>query len=217
MTPVLLRWHLGLGDAILCNGLVRTLIHSYDHIVLPCYKRNEQSVLAMFQDLHDEGRIETIIVDGEGYESPCKHEIKLGYNGINFDDTRFDWSFYNQAGVPFTNKWTEFKLPYQPTSYRTKMRDGYIHDRYIHDDSERGFNIPLEGVRTARQDSHVIFDHIAAIDSCAEFHGINSCFAILVDLSPDLECERFLHRYARPDGAALPIFGRVWTICNEPL
>lgn len=216
MNAIYLNIHLGLGDALICNGLVRCLLEEHGIIFLPHWSRNRESLRAMLFDIIEDGRVKLIEVDstGEPKEQALLvgvNQMNLGYHGKDFDKSRWDESFYRQAEVPFLLKWGAFDLP---TSLSLNPS---IHDvpKFIHDDEKRGFNIPLEGHRPTPV-LKCIFDHVHELMAAKEIHCINSSFAILADLI-NAPGERFLHRYARPDGGALPIFGQHWTILDRPL
>lgn len=213
MKRTLLHWHLGMGDALLCCGLVRSLVEDRKlNLLLPCWQGNEASIAQMFADLVP--FVETFAVNPDGhydFQGADSH-IRIGNKGLNFEPEHFDRSFYAQAGVPFNDKWQRFKIgaepPYSPTECEI----------LIHDDPERGFDISgVAGYRPERQ--RTIFNaYYSALHDAKEIHCINSSVAILADLinTPNAS-KRFLHRYARPDGGALPIFGREWTILDKPL
>lgn len=207
MNRTLLRWHLGLGDALICNGLVRVLVERGLALTLPSKPHNEPSVRAMFSDLGD--AVEVLPVLDDDYINPHSDELRLGYFGDNFDPRRWDESFYHQAGVPFLAKWQKFKLPNEV--YDIQRNEGRV---FIHDDAERGFVINMEGYRPLKKGT--IFEHLPVLEcGCTEeIHCINSCFAILADLikAPG---KKYLHYYARPTD--LPIFGEHWTVLQNPL
>lgn len=203
MKRLLLRSHLGLGDHLLCNGLVRTLVQRGHEIDVPCYPHNAESVSIMFSDLAERVRVITVDNDTQlrNLEGPS---IDIGHYGKGFDPYRFDESFYRQGGVPFLNKWTAFHCPMVVPHVRLP--------RFVHDDTERGFIIPLTGYRPPRMALDYLYGKIAFSD---EFHGINSSMSILADLMEE-DRSRTLHRYSRPDGGAMPVWGRGWTILDAP-
>lgn len=201
-----------MGDALICNGLVRTLIDRGHQLIIPCWTRNEPSVKAMFHDLIENGSVEVIgSLDPDLTFANWEPQIKLGQYGVDFDPKRWDESFYRQANVPFSRKWDAFSLG---RGYDRISIPPEITHRFVHDDEDRGFNIPLEGTRPTKN-CPILFWAIQ-LPCFAEIHCINSCFAILADLI-DAPGQKFLHRYARPDGGALPVFGREWTILDAPL
>lgn len=203
-----LKWHLGLGDALICNGLVRNLLETQAHeIVLPSWPHNAPTVRAMFSDLESVSVVEIIsagelILAAKNYE----HVLPLGYYGENFNEAQWDVSFYQQAGVGFLEKWGRFECP-EPRSSRA------VEPVFIHDDIERGYCIPMEGRRPLPRAS--LFDFIEDLRGAREIHCINSCFAILADLITGCPAKKFLHVYARP-GEALPVFGEHWTYLRKP-
>lgn len=200
-----LHWHLGLGDALLCNGLVRELVKRGHQLVLPCWEHNLKSLEVMFSDLKDS--VQMRVFSNGAYLVPhIPVEIGLGYYGKDFDSNRWDESFYRQAGVPFLCKWTSFRIGSDVDAH-----EKHAPYWFIHDDEKRGFRIPMEGHRPEQTES--IFDHYTDLIDAREIHCINSSFAILADLI-DAPGRKVLHRYARPDGGVLPVLGRKWEILD---
>jgi len=206
--------NLGLGDLLLCNGLIRYLISQKIYeLQIPCYPHNLKSAIAIFEDLIQDKSLEIVPHD-------CIRtfpSIHLGQRGRNFDPNRWDESFYVQAEVPFIEKWRSFSVPRKFDYASFYQLDGkYDGDRikFIHDDSSRGFDIPIKGFRPEKTDS--ILDHVKTLCEAGEFHCINSSFAILIDQMGFIG-KKYLHRYARRDGCALPIFGQRWQILDRPL
>lgn len=211
MKSLLLHWHLGLGDAIICNGLVRNLAPNYSHIHLPCYNHNRWSVHDMFDDLDN---VSTIVVrsDDEMDELLVGDEcLGLGYYSDEpFDDRRFDQQFYRQAGVDFDKRWTDFKwggdvgLSYTPDN-----------SAFIHDDRSRGFKINMKLVNNKSlvraTNCKSVGVAIMALKNVAEIHCIDSCFALLADSLDTIATRKVIHRYARP-GSTYPTYRNNWEI-----
>ncbi len=195
----LLRWHLGLGDALVCNGMVRVLSRSNDSIVVPCWEHNLHSVQAMFADLPN---VDTMVVEDDKYENPCKKEICLGFYGKDFDRNLWDRSFYRQAGLPQTMQWSAFDIP-----EGLKVEPVPI-ECFIHDDPARGFVIRKTGFRPDKR-RLTVFDYLPELMGAKEVHCIDSCFAILADLM-GAPGELWSHQYCR-DGAP-PTYARKWAI-----
>lgn len=228
----LLKWHLGLGDALICNGLIRTLLERGLELKIPCYTHNLPSLKAMFWDVLDRIEFVSFNANDERYRDAVmganEPSIDLGYYGKGFDPNRWDESFYRQAGIPFLFKWTKFHsaeiAPEASTMYAnpaafSKTEAPKPGGRFIHDDEERGFVIPLDGLRPNPKWGRIT-EWIRTVANATEIHCINSSFAILADLIGGLEGitpRKYLHRYARPDGGAMPIWGREWEILDKPL
>lgn len=103
--------HLGLGDHILCNGLVRNYANHYERVVIPAYHHNVEAVSFMFRDLK---HVEVVgVKDDPEAVLLCdqKNCLRLGYfSKYNFDPDIFDQEFYRQAHLPFEVRWEEFKV-----------------------------------------------------------------------------------------------------------
>src|SRR4051812_16786092 len=89
--------HLGLGDHIICNGLVRELCKSYDGVYCFVKNCNLNSVVFMYRD---EPKIELIGVEDD-WEVPRKIRddkdlIKIGFEHLHTRNYNFDVSFYDQ-------------------------------------------------------------------------------------------------------------------------
>ena len=52
MSELLIYHHLGLGDHIICNGLIREYAKRFDTVKLFCKPQNVQTVLHMYDDLN---------------------------------------------------------------------------------------------------------------------------------------------------------------------
>lgn len=176
------------------------------------------SVVAMFTDLYPRVITESHAEEGR----PPDEVLNLGHYAVErgtdtFDESRFDAEFYRQAGVPFLAKWEKFSIPITAVS-ALEGEWGYkpvALPRFIHDDAARGFVIPLGGYRPDKTRG-TVFSHCPELMGAEEIHCISSSFAILADLM-DTPGKKFLHKYARPDGGALPVLGRGWTILDKPL
>lgn len=216
--------HLGLGDAIIINGLVRTLIPQYEYIVMAVKHHNEKSVEYMFSDLVDKFYTVACDDDNEAREVAADaaqdgRVLRLGgHEDRNFlkGSGHFDEEFYRQAKVPFGYRWGAFKLPERPDDMFLRDRRGCA---LICDDQTRGFKIRpslmpvgVECFRPFR--THTIFDWLPVILAAKEIHCIDSAFLNLVE-SLDLgDKPLFFHRYARPhpDERLYPTLRKNWTV-----
>lgn len=218
MRSIVIRGHLGLGDHLICNGLVRVYAEQYDRVIVPCKRHNEPSVRQMFLD---NPKIQPLPVDDDAeadkvsglLEETGSDLIKLGMFGERpFDITRFDSEMYRQAGVPFIKRWNrfEFKLPEDPV-------DPPLCDyAFVHDDPSRGFRIDVRRLSKMKiiKPSHVgtIFHWLPTIFGAKEISCVDSCFAILVDSLTlhDFKVPLLLHLYARRDKP--PHYRKQWEV-----
>jgi hypothetical protein len=224
MKPLFLDWNLGLGDAIICNGLVRTLAapmvpYARREIVLPCWERNLPTVRHMFSDLPNV-HVVTVEHDGQGVLEPGFGRellsIGINYHGpINHD--QWDKCFYDRAGVPFDAKWSKFFVPSNPQSLVPPVTPYAL----IHDDPERGFDIdfdrcgelPHYALGTSLC-SPLLTDWRDYIRNAAEIHCIDSSVMHLAELLPTTG-KLYYHKYARAKGNRQhtdAVFRKPWVV-----
>lgn len=214
-------WHLGLGDAIICAGLIAALIKQHEKLILPVKPENMVSVKAIFKNFPN---VEFFELTNDEMASLFflrateEQSIRLGWYGD--EDPRegesFDAWFYRQAGVDFNARWD-----------LNPLRD-YIGDNdtvgpktyaFIHDSFERGFNIPRNKIYTPFEvvpkiHPSGILHYAKAIRNAAEIHVIDSAFLHLVESLPTMG-KLYLHRYPRPETNTvfdLPKLRKPWII-----
>ena len=151
MKELLIRSHLGLGDGLIINALVRHFAKDHD-VTLLCKKHNQVSLSFMFRDCP---RINLMTTDNDrdlndddladaGVRHVKEHGKKalcLGMYGDRkiYDERSWDRSIYQQAGLDFQLRWNEFKCARQP-SCEIEVPHGKF--AFVHDDADRGFVIP---------------------------------------------------------------------------
>jgi hypothetical protein len=111
MNSIMIYHHLGLGDHIVCNGLVRYILDEYSpsRIFLPTKTHNYATVSRMYWDRKE---IVPCIVktDQDVPLLPCL-TLCDGFLQVGFSKVRDDWdiSFYDTNGIPFEYRWSKFK------------------------------------------------------------------------------------------------------------
>jgi hypothetical protein len=187
--------HLGLGDHLILNGLVRSLIkpdHYYYMFVKKIYKSSLQS---MYSDLTN---INFIFIDNDNDAQQWLDIfnnidiIKVGFETLNqyIDNIYFDKAFYNQYNLPINYKWEKciFNRKHDIEDNLFKSlgleKGKYI---FLHDDESRGFNIDKTFIKdktlpivTPHQTDN-IFDWCKVIENASEIHCICSSFKHLAD------------------------------------
>ena len=141
--------HLGLGDHIICNGIVRHYREIYNIVTVFCKPHYLANVEYMYRD------DDNIIVLPIGEDSNVINYINqndlhsdlitVGFNKPGFTNSKtFDEGFYNTVNLPFEYRFSKFKFDrdYEKESevYNelNPNNEPYI---YVHDDKERGFKI----------------------------------------------------------------------------
>jgi hypothetical protein len=174
--------HLGLGDHIICNGLIRYISKTYS-VALVVKHKNLTNVARMFRDckimyapiINDNDNIY-----GKGNLGWCFG----GDTSINFDE-----SFYKQAGVPFEHRWKSFYI--QRDYAKEKAVSSYLKlpKKFclVHNQASAGkvdinvkTDLPIIYMNKTPVEE-TMFDWMGVIEQAAEIHCINSSFIHLVD------------------------------------
>lgn len=209
MSDFVLYHHLGLGDHIIMNGLVR---HIYkreakkcDNFWLVCFDRNEANVKRMYEDLpkiktlpiHDSpnsglnalieskgGKTERIELTGE--------ETEIYYNGEG-DDLFFDKYGYDKKLIH------KFKTNYSKELWEASLLEGKEY-AFIHDEGYP-INDGAIGIDKFRPHQQIpIFDYLPFMFAAKEIHVISSSFLCLCIVHPELAKKTTAHLYVRNAG-----------------
>lgn len=183
MNSVFVYHHLGLGDHIICNGMVRTILDrdNPNYLYLPVKLKNLPSVKRMY---FDETRIICLPVqnDREVYSLKEMYSSNKVYRA-GFEKTRKDWdiSFYDSVNIPFEKRWSNFKC------YRDKVEEKRIEILVnpkeepfilVHDTgSSESFNIDIKDnlkVIKITTVSNCLFDWCGIIEKAKAIHCIDS-------------------------------------------
>jgi hypothetical protein len=216
---------MGLGDHILCNGIIRHYAEKYDRIYLFVKPHNMTNVSYMFRDL---SKIRFISMD----DAQVKLFMKINPNneylvvGItpewfyNFDVKKiyetFDAGFYISAKVPFEFKWNKFyfqrDIEKEKNIFYNKL--GLKDDEdflFIHDDPKNGrefrssyINKSIKSIRPTDWKDISLFDFIYTMEKAKEIHVMNSSFMNLIDCMQLKTGDLYLHSYARTDMGSNP-------------
>lgn len=236
MSSVLLYHHLGLGDHIMCHGIVREYCKKYNRVGIFSKSHNYPSVSFMYRDLSNL----TIIKGDDGYAKKFIFLNRLKFGRYRYDSIKIigheyldrasniplEQQFYQFAGVDFAKKWENFFVK------RDTAREEALFKRvplskfkdyaFIHEDRDRGFKINRayinENYAVFAPDKKLtdnIFDYCAIIEKAKEIHVIDSSFMFLVDCLPyeNPVQKLYIHRYARENEKwLLPVLKKSWNI-----
>lgn len=199
--------HLGLGDIILCNGIIRNVCKKYDSVSIFCKPHYAKSVQYMLRDLKN-----LTVIIAEDHEAstillsvPENMQYRVGHGAlINYiDNDTFDACFYKQIGLAFRKRWDDFFLE-RDSRLEEEIYKKYVPDApyaFVHDDIARGFiidnnrvNTELKIVRPELIDN--VFLYCKLIENASEIHCMDSCFKHIVDSYP-IKSKLFYHRYIR--------------------
>lgn len=221
MGSVFLLGHLGLGDMLICNGMVRRAARGGRQVVVVCKARSCTAAKHMYRDLANvhllpveddccisprfggDGRVLQAMAQA-GYEV-----VLLGlHRGHLAPGSGFADAFYDQVGIPRDVRYTEFHVDRPPSSAMLELPaaagGAYV---FVHDDADRGFiiqddrlpKLPIvrPGKADGRPGSDNVFNYWRLMEGAHEYHGIDSVFSHMADLLDLLPGSRFLHCTAK--------------------
>ena len=189
--------HLGLGDAIMLNGMIRHFAEKED-VCIFIQKQHEDSVRFMYRDLDNIkiklvnttnaremwSQIEGTALPLATYELPDNawHVATSGPLSI-----MFNWahSIYIQAGIPPKYMYSKFKVVRDRESEIKYEHSDYV---FVHDDESRGMKINIPDVDVYRvthdrlKNNSNIFDYLTVIEKAKEVHCMDSCYAWMINM-----------------------------------
>jgi|TARA_R110000823_G_C15808769_1_gene487960 hypothetical protein len=221
--------HLGLGDAIMLNGMVRHFAEK-DDVCIFIQKHQEASVRFMYRDIKDRIKIKLLNTTNaqemwsqvEGKVLPLA-TYKLPTNVWNYitegpPSEMVNWvhSVYIQAGIPPKYMYSKFKVVRDKNSEIVCEEDDYI---FIHDDESRGLKINKEGFRITPEKlskNPNIFDYLTIIENAKEVHCMDSCYAWMINMMEIGDASKnYLHLDTKGNytpGMVKTVFGEdVWS------
>jgi len=205
--------HLGLGDHIICNGMVRHFTDLMDEVTIFCHKHYENNVKYMFRD---DNRIKVIAEEQKNIEpflSTVKDPImRVGFERIPYYESifhqhkkTFDEIFYDLAGLDFNIRYNKFYIERDKNKEEQAFQklnpnnEPYI---YVHDDPSRGFAIDKSKYR---KDLKIIindfnfnlFEMRKILENATEIHTMQSG---MFDLCNSMYLDKpkiYVHKYVR--------------------
>ena len=225
---VFIYTHLGLGDQILTNGLIRILIarNPAESYTLFAKHHNYESIRFLY---HDDPRIHVEAVSGdfqvELFLRGLTNVIRIGFNQVNnFGHIPFDLAFYKQVDIDYEFRWSAFKYQRDRIEQERELysqlvpKEPYI---FVHDEFGKGTIKPeyLVGKRVVRPVMGLtanIFDYVLTIEKASEVHCIDSAFMLLIDSLGYLKAPQWFHKYARSYVPSVydpvPLVNRNWKV-----
>lgn len=198
--------HQGLGDHIICNGLVRHFSDLYDKITLFCKPNYLDNIKYMYRDTK---KIEVISVGHDAdvikYIEKNRLEnslIKVGFENLRQSSLRsFDEEFYRICGLPFETRFSKFYLERDLDKekklfeFLNPKNEPYI---FVHDVNLGKVRQDLKIIENPKQFN--IFDLILLIENAEEVHLMESSVKNLVNSYKFDKPTFFYHQYVRKYG-----------------
>lgn len=195
MNGVFLKHHLGLGDLLIGNGLIRVLAERHGRVIVPAKPQNLAAAQWMFSD---DKRIEICRVENDQdmlRQAEDWDSIGVGlWSKRGLQPIRWSDCFYQDADVPIECRWSCFDLPWHDLPTFTAHWPIFIHD-----DPQRKYSIALAAPRNAiymPSAKERFQNHIRPMQTASEIHVIDSCFLALADSIETSSKRHVLHLYA---------------------
>lgn len=211
--------HLGFGDHIICNGMVRYFYKQYNELSLFCYNHNLENVLYMYRDLDN---LNVIGIDSDQsavqYISDNKLDsIEVGFSKLKnlMPKLACDKAFYKSIGLDFSIRFDEFYFERnyeQENQVLKKLNPSNEKYIFVHDDPSRGFKLDLSKInckyKIIENDKNFkIFDYLTLLENSEEIHFMQSSFKELICSYKMEKPILYQHSYIRNYGPELNTSG----------
>jgi hypothetical protein len=215
MEKLLVATRGGLGDQIICNGIVNHWSETH-HVILPVRKDFIPSMQCLYMDNPNVEIIECYYLQlGPGHEQEMLEKsqhynaryISIGTMGIN--DKEYQESMYGYAGLPFEYRYSKFRFPSEVKNSQNLFQhfeQAKAPYSLVHSCGSSGpanLHRHLINYPTIEVDLYTnnIFDWIDVILNATEIHCLPSSFFHLVDsILPQVKAKLFYHNARRHTG-----------------
>lgn len=218
MNPLVIHHNLGLGDHIICNGLVRSLLNDGKHfsdVVIFAKQVNAKNVSYMFSD---EPRIKIISIPTDVNEWSFVNSFLCTNNGVRafirsqniiIDNlismglvSTWDEGFYACCGIPHEYRWKYFKINRnleEENRVLSKLNPNNEKYIFVHDEPSLGYNVTKiknpNNLKIIKNDkSESIFNMIGVIKNATEIHCMESSIRCLINHLTDIKCPLYFHK-----------------------
>lgn len=199
--------HMGLGDHIMCNGLVRTIIDKKNQYIMFVKEHNYGSVSYMYRDIPNLRFLigdDAAAINFLNANAVPQNQVKLiGFNWVDPTNHNLEENFYMQHQIDPHKKWDSFYCERDEQAEQKVYEHFSINEDYIfvHDDSRYHIDeskLP-QGLRIIRPQIGVvdsIFCYAKVMEKAKQLHLMESCFGWMAELMK-LNPELYMHRYSR--------------------
>jgi len=203
MNNMIIYHHLGLGDHIICNGLVRNFYKRYGSVDLFCYANNEANVKYMYRDLKNLNTI-PVSSDQEADSIIIKNNfnvLKIGFENLymNKSSEPFDIEFYKMVDLLFSSKFDNFYLERDMEKELFILKDlnpnnePYI---FIHGDLDMS-KIKKDFKIINNPKEYSLFNLISLFENAEEIHVMESSLKCLINQYKLNKPKLFYHNYVK--------------------
>lgn len=194
--------HLGLGDHIICNGLVRHIKKFEDVVYVFCKPHNTKNIEYMYRD---NPNIKVLSVgediDVMRYINNNKISnkiIKVGFDKLNNKYSTFDEEFYESLNIPFSVRFDDFYIERDLNLEQKIIKElNPNNEKYIftHNIDKSKINTNLKIIDNPV--NYSIFNLISLIENAEEVHLMESSIKNLINSYKMGKPKFFYHQYVR--------------------
>ena len=198
--------HLGLGDHLDCNAMVRIFLAEGRYQKVGVFAKQKYASLIDFM-YRDEPRIEVITIPGETEAAEVQNYLNdIGKGSVAvIGHQNYPWGkekelgmgcaeiFYKQVGIPYERRFSDYYVERDPAEEDrvfNKLNPNNEEYIFVHDDPSRGFIISQEkldelapeGIKVIRNDMEENIFHFGKIlENATQVHCMESCFRSLAE------------------------------------
>lgn len=190
----ILYHHLGLGDHIICNGLVNYLSKEYNIIHLPVKTKNLKNVEYLYEENSSVNLFEIKNEETDVKKYSDIHNSKILKIGFKKRGKPFNSGFYKQLNLPYSHSVDFFSLPknikfekrltnYMKSNFNVKGDYALVHNESSLGtiDLKISSNLKPIYVQKSLDIYKNMFLYRDLIENAAEVHCIDSSFIHLVE------------------------------------
>ena len=191
---IVIHHHHGLGDIIICNGLVNYLSEKFEKIILPVYENYYEQVSYLYIE---NPKIEVIKIQNKSeiYKRYKNNQVlRIGFEK-NFG--KFNTSFYKQLNIPYSVSFEFFQIPRNEKKeadlmnhlmkvYEIEKNYILVHrsSSYGQVDLEINNSLPVIYIEKDTDIFNNVFLYAKLIEGAQEIHCIDSSILHLVERVP---------------------------------
>jgi len=200
-----LHHHLGLGDHMDCNGLVRFFLATDDYNRINLFVKS--TYYNMIKTMYsDESRINLVKIDVNEDEDQQVFEyvkksgntnlLRVGHENYPFGrellDNKNCWEyFYEQVEIPYSAKVDYFHIDRdfkEEDRVFKKLNPSNKPYAFVHDDPSRGYNLNTgyledNSLKIIKNDpTENVFHFLTILERAEEIHCMESCFKSLIEI-----------------------------------
>jgi len=220
---LIIHHHSGLGDAVICNGIVNFLSRKFDKIYLAAYEK----IYDHLDYLYSENESVELIKYKDAINLYKKNTLPKLRVGFEKNKKNFNVAFYEQLSLDYQISYDYFYIP-PDESKENKLLEHLKNEYQIEDDFSLIHQVSSYGevnlnVKSSLQRIYVeketdifknIFLYKKVIENAKEIHCIDSSFLHLVERVPT-DAKLYFHNYkTKTQKPEKLILKKDWIIIN---